>query len=531
MPDTHQKVNWIKIVSNLKKEIDNSEVYQRHITSDGQYFFTIHSKSGKRLAASILYEDKGEMEKVIKWLGATKGVRRRKKAVRSTPAAERTYIEQDLIYPCSDITYDIFQSGGNQRFYFVFKSKEGKVLLINGEVRGYESAEKAKEAAESVTRFAPEKESYEYRTTKNDKFYYYIKNKEGRNIARSSLFYASEDDMKASVDLLACGASLQSTAGPKSGKRVEDDYLVCEAYKGSEGFYTFEKDGEYFFSYNDANEKVFLRSEGYTTQAARDNGIESVQKNAPLPERWITGDALNGKYHYYALKAGNHQEIARSCYYEDEGSMKSAMSWVTEKFAPIIEKASSSKVQDDYLPCESYVGAEGFHTFESNGEYYFSYNNGDGTVFLRSEGYTTQAARDNGIASVQKNAPLPERWHTGEALNGKYHYYSLKAGNHQEIARSCYYDDEASMKAAMSWVTEVFNPPVVKASPGKVQDDYLPCDSYVGDEGFFKFENNGEYYFSFNSADGRVFLRSEGYTTQAARDNGIASVQKKCPSP
>jgi len=108
---------------------------------------------------------------------------------------------------------------------------------------------------------------------------------------------------------------------------------------------------------------------------------------------------------------------------------------------------------DDYLQCEDYKGAEGFHTFfkEDTKEYYFAFNNKAGKTFLRSEGYTTEKAMKNGIASVTKNAPLEKRWTTG-TVNDKYHYFALKAGNGQEIGRSCYYSTKEEMEADLAWL-------------------------------------------------------------------------------
>ncbi|MBK8562989.1 MAG: YegP family protein [Saprospiraceae bacterium] len=73
------------------------------------------------------------------------------------------------------------------------------------------------------------------------------------------------------------------------------------------------------------------------------------------------------------------------------------------------------------------------------GEHYFAYFDKDGDVVLRSEGYKSAGARDNGIASVKKNAPIEERWVKEKSDDGR-EYWSLKAANKQEIARSCYKD-------------------------------------------------------------------------------------------
>jgi uncharacterized protein YegP (UPF0339 family) len=68
-----------------------------------------------------------------------------------------------------------------------------------------------------------------------------------------------------------------------------------------------------------------------------------------------------------------------------------------------------------------------------------------GEVLLRSEGYPTTGARDNGLASVQKNRGIKERYSTVED-NDEY-FVVLKAGNHKEIARSCPHESAAALFA------------------------------------------------------------------------------------
>jgi uncharacterized protein YegP (UPF0339 family) len=73
---------------------------------------------------------------------------------------------------------------------------------------------------------------------------------------------------------------------------------------------------------------------------------------------------------------------------------------------------------------------------------YFVLKAGNGQVILKSELYTTRAAALNGIASVQKNSPLDERYERDVSKSGK-PYFNLKAGNHQVIGTSQLYDAEA----------------------------------------------------------------------------------------
>lgn len=96
----------------------------------------------------------------------------------------------------------------------------------------------------------------------------------------------------------------------------QDDYLSLKSYEGHQrseenpDFSTFEKDGEFYFAMHDKNGNVVLRSEGYTSEKGRDNGINSVTKNREVEGRYSIEEFM--KKFFVILKAGNHQEIGRS---------------------------------------------------------------------------------------------------------------------------------------------------------------------------------------------------------------------------
>lgn len=75
------------------------------------------------------------------------------------------------------------------------------------------------------------------------------------------------------------------------------------------------KDKQYYFNLKAENGQVILSSEGYTTRASCDNGIESVKTNAPNDSRYDRLTSSNSK-HYFNLKAANGQVIGRSEMYE-----------------------------------------------------------------------------------------------------------------------------------------------------------------------------------------------------------------------
>jgi uncharacterized protein YegP (UPF0339 family) len=62
---------------------------------------------------------------------------------------------------------------------------------------------------------------------------------------------------------------------------------------------------------------------------------------------------------------------------------------------------------------------------------------------LASEGYSSRASCDNGIASVQKNCGSDDRYERKTSASGDFRF-NLKAGNGQVIGVSQGYSSEAS---------------------------------------------------------------------------------------
>ena len=565
-------------IKSVKNNIKNEARYVKEQHSNGKYYFRLLAGNKQEIATSVWFDSAKDRDKAISWLVNTGGKSRRKKAKKEkTEAKERVYVAQGLSYPCSEITYDTFQSGGNQKYYFVFKTKDEKAILINGDVRGHASVDELNATIKDVLKFAPDSKNYEFKETKNGKHYFYVKNNDGKSVARSSLFYADKGEMEANIKLLACGVGAGTTTKiaaaapvaaapvvaaaitpkPATAASTADEYLPCKAYAGETGFHKFknEGNGEYYFAFNHPEGKTLLRSEGYSSTASRDNGIQSVIKNSTNEERFKISEK-DGK-HYYSLRAGNNQEIARSCPYDTVAAMRADLSWILSEQSTIgvgsklvgatlmsafmlrqqdeaaalkaaeaarlaaeaeakaaaeaarlkaeaeakrlqAEAEAKSKAEaerlaaeaeakrkadeaarlkaeaeakrkadearlaaeaearkallGDYMPCEAYKKEEGFASFQGDdGKYYFSYNDSNGKTLLRSETYENAAGRDNGIQSVIKNAPDSNNYVTKE-IDGN-HYIILRAGNKQEIARSCPYTDEKAMMADFALLT------------------------------------------------------------------------------
>lgn len=74
----------------------------------------------------------------------------------------------------------------------------------------------------------------------------------------------------------------------------------------------------------------------------------------------------------------------------------------------------------------------------SNGQVYFVLKAEDGHILLRSETYEAKLSAQNGIASVQANSALDDRYEKKEASDGR-SFFNLKSANHQVIGTSQMY--------------------------------------------------------------------------------------------
>jgi uncharacterized protein YegP (UPF0339 family) len=76
-----------------------------------------------------------------------------------------------------------------------------------------------------------------------------------------------------------------------------------------------DKAGEFRFRLKAGNGQIILASEGYKQRASAENGVDSVRRNAPIDERYERKDTKAGKF-MFNLKATNGQVIGTSESYE-----------------------------------------------------------------------------------------------------------------------------------------------------------------------------------------------------------------------
>jgi len=77
----------------------------------------------------------------------------------------------------------------------------------------------------------------------------------------------------------------------------------------------------------------------------------------------------------------------------------------------------------------------------TNGQFQFNLKASNGEIILSSEGYTTKANCEKGIASVKKNSIDDSKYDKKESKNNKW-FFNLRASNGQVIGTSEMYESE-----------------------------------------------------------------------------------------
>ena len=103
-------------------------------------------------------------------------------------------------------------------------------------------------------------------------------------------------------------------------------------------------------------------------------------------------------------------------------------------------------------------------TKQSNGQYHFTLKAGNGETILSSESYINHSGCLNGIESVKTNSPQDERYERKTSSNGK-PYFNLKAANHQIIGTSEQYSTEAAREKGIASVKSNGPTTVIKEQP------------------------------------------------------------------
>lgn len=95
------------------------------------------------------------------------------------------------------------------------------------------------------------------------------------------------------------------------------------------------KQGEFHFNLVAGNGQIILSSDLHKSKASAIRAIESVKKNSKNRDRYFRFVSSSGKP-YFVIKASNHHAIAQSCFYETQSSCENGIASV-QKNAPDAE--------------------------------------------------------------------------------------------------------------------------------------------------------------------------------------------------
>jgi uncharacterized protein len=154
-----------------------------------------------------------------------------------------------------------------------------------------------------------------------------------------------------------------------------------------------------------------------------------------------------------------------------------------------------------------------FETFQGlDGRHYFTLMAGNGENVLRSQGYTKLASAQGGVASVLENGNDKRNFDVKQASNGDW-YFNLVAGNGAVIGSSELYASKSNAerggRSVRALVRLARN--ATQAAPRR--------ESFE----LFKGED-GKSYFRLRAANGEIMLGSQPYASNTNARGGIASV-------
>jgi uncharacterized protein YegP (UPF0339 family) len=101
--------------------------------------------------------------------------------------------------------------------------------------------------------------------------------------------------------------------------------------------------GDFQFNLKSGNRQIILVSEGYSSKVACENGIESVKKNSQSDERYDRKESSNLNY-FFNLKATNGQIIVNSGMYESIAARENGIESVKKNAPDVIVDYQSSQI-------------------------------------------------------------------------------------------------------------------------------------------------------------------------------------------
>ncbi len=240
-----------------------------------------------------------------------------------------------------------------------------------------------------------------------------------------------------SLNAAACAAPTEATA-PEADETTQD-LVSRSAY-----FETFEgEDGQFYFHLMAANGENVLRSEGYATLAAAENGAAAVLANGNDKRNFELRAAANGEV-YFVLKAGNGEVVGTSELYASKSNAERGAVTVRRLVRVVLDGSLQNAPKRERF--EIFAGEDG--------KTYFRVRAGNGEIVLGSQGYTSRKGAQKGIASVVTNGADKAAYDVFEAGDGQWGV-RLVAKNGEVVARGELYASKSNATRAVTRLTQM----------------------------------------------------------------------------
>lgn len=218
----------------------------------------------------------------------------------------------------------------------------------------------------------------------------------------------------------------------------DDDFSEVDGEAASAGKLAFFQatDGQWHFNLKSGNGSILLTSEAYTGRTGAINGALSVLENGVDTAQYVIKPSAN-KGFVVILKAANGQVISFSEVYSTKSNATRAINSCVKAVNTLLDKREAATgARTEVLVGES--GQFRFNVFAKNGK-----------IILSSEQYTTEAAAFNGAFAVQAEGQNASAYTLKENTAGGF-YFNVKALNGQVIGTSQQYTTKAAAQSAMT---------------------------------------------------------------------------------
>lgn len=302
-----------------------------HRADEDDFYFIVRTADDQELARSPSFGSRQEVDEAIASLQSAAGTAEEYEVTVSR--ARKSFVSLEARYDFSQRStsgkpgFEWFWSKKNKRWYFHFNDAQGQAFLYSWP---FSTIAQCKERIRSVIKYAPVASRYE-KGEQDGQYFFILKARNGREIARSHLF-ATVEEMEAALAYLSGNAAAYEAEFAKTASAAATGAslynLSRRSTSGAVGFEAFrsEEDKRYYFHFVDKNGRVLLHSRAYITRSSRDSGLRAVIKNAGSEARYETR-IEDGRY-YFVLRAGNRRELARSAYFASAAEMAAAIAFL-----------------------------------------------------------------------------------------------------------------------------------------------------------------------------------------------------------